>query len=218
MSIYTPEQIAITGSIAALLCLIPWTWKWFITYFITLVHEYGHALIDIITLHGISSIKVFMNGAGETITYREKKFIPLLSALVTFVGYPAPVIFGAFLISLPTQEWGAWAYGGLFLYGLICLIFHRSILGFLVGLLWVASFGFLTFLEPDPNPLILLSTGMIFMIGGMRSFFYLAKRWATSTADETDLQIIKDKLKVPQIITLITMVTVAIFVSIILLF
>lgn len=196
-------------AVIAVLCILPWTWKGFITHLVTLAHEYGHAVIGLLTNAHVRKIKIRWDSSGETATIRRSTLLPIGSTLTTLAGYPAPVIFGALLISSIDETWAhtlMWVLTGL---GLFFLLFIRNFFGLVMALLWIAFFGYLAIFNSVHMTEICLWVGIVFLAGGIRDLFGLFRMWLNKNADGSDLSILKEATGIPQIVSYTVMVAAA---------
>ena len=210
MNGYTEWQIAGMAGIIAVLCFIPYTWKFLMTHFITLAHEYGHAFLGVFTEGSIHKIKIHLDSSGETSTYRERKFIPVGSVLTTLAGYPAPILLGSFLITSVDETWRPWSAVALLIFGLFCLLFIRNLFGLVMALIWVGLFGSLVIFNPTNLNEITMVAGMVFLIGGVKDMLTLCRMWFKKDADGSDLGILKEAVHFPQVFSLMVMIAISV--------
>lgn len=193
-------------AVIAILCILPWTWKSAVTHLVTLAHEYGHAVVGLLTNASVRKIKIRWDSSGETATVRRSTLLPIGSTLTTLAGYPAPVIFGALLLSSMGEQWSTtlmWVLTGL---GLFFLLFIRNFFGLFMALLWIATFGYLAIFDSPHTTEILLWMGLLFLAGGIRDLVQLFIMWKNKTADGSDLTILKEATGMPQLLSYTLMV------------
>jgi len=66
-------------------------------FFVTFIHEGGHALAALVTGNSVQSLSVAMNGSGETYTTQGGMFSQML---VSSAGYLGAMTYGALLLVL----------------------------------------------------------------------------------------------------------------------
>jgi len=209
MNGYTVSQIAGISALVATLSLVPWVWKFAFTHLITLAHEYGHAFIGILTRGEIRKIKIRWNSTGETVTSRADSFLPLGTILTTLAGYPAPILLGAFMLTSVDETWRQWSTMIFLIFGVFCFLFIRNFFGLIMALLWIAFFGFIAWFQPPNAGDILMWSGLVLMIGGVRDLFALFVMWKQGQAGDSDLGILKERTGFPQIFTYTLMLAIS---------
>lgn len=206
MEDYNFWDLAWRVAVIAILCALPWTWKGFVTHLVTLAHEYGHAVVGLLTNAHVRKIKIRWDSSGETATVRRSSLLPIGSTLTTLAGYPAPVIFGSLLISSIDESWNnvlMWILTGL---GLFFLLFIRNFFGLLMALLWIAFFGYLALLHSPYSTELVLWAGIFFLVGGIRDLYGLFRMWLRKNDDGSDLSILKEATGIPHIVSYTLMV------------
>ncbi|MBC9705798.1 MAG: M50 family metallopeptidase [Enterococcus sp.] len=197
-------------AVIAVLCVLPWTWKGFVTHLVTLSHEYGHAVVGLFTNAHVRKIKIRWDSSGETATIRRSTLLPIGSTLTTLAGYPAPIILGSLLISSIDESWHnilMWVLTGL---GLFFLLFIRNFFGLVMALLWIAFFGYLAIFQSPYSTELILWGGIFFVVGGVRDLFGLFRMWLLKEAEGSDLSILKEATRIPQIVSFSLMVIASI--------
>lgn len=210
MEDYNFWDLAWRLAVITALCVLPWTWKGFVTHLVTLAHEYGHAVVGLLTNANVRKIKIRWDSSGETATVRRSTLLPIGSTLTTLAGYPAPVIFGALLVSSIDEAWAhtlMWVLTGL---GLFFLLFIRNLFGLLMALLWIALFGYLAILQSPYVVEICLWVGLLFLAGGIRDLVGLFIMWLRKDAEGSDLSILKEATGIPQLMSYFIMVAVSV--------
>lgn len=91
---------------------------------VTLVHEFGHALVGVACGRRFTGFVVRGDMSGETVTVGRAAGFGVV--LTTLAGYPAPAIFGAGLVAAAVYGWGSVVLTGTLLVLCISIIRIRS--------------------------------------------------------------------------------------------
>lgn len=120
-------------SIAAIAVLLVPGVKRIVQYVGTLFHEFGHAIISLLTGGGAHSIRIHADTSGVTGTSHQRSAGGLLSrVLTTLAGYSTPVNLGLALLITSLVGWsdvGFWFLVGV---SILVLLLTRNLFGFLV--------------------------------------------------------------------------------------
>lgn len=210
-----------TGSIALIVgSLLLWVgttvhkplWKYALTHLITFVHELGHAITGFFVGRGVGGIKLNFDGSGETRDTGRRAFIPGGRFLALVMGYPAPVLLGAFLLGAVAGDYINLSMRIMLFFGIFTLIFIRNLWGLLVVLAWIAfSFVASTYLyESLISEIILTLVGTFFIVGGVKDLVLLFNQYTHGLAPETDLGIMRrERWYMPMWLTFIVIIILA---------
>jgi hypothetical protein len=195
--------IIVISAMACALVLIPQTWKWIMTHFVTLAHESGHAIMGILTFGRVGHIKINFDRSGETVTSRGSRILPIGACLSLLAGYPFPVLLGAFMIAASQTTWHMIAFWAVAAIGVMCAVFIRNFFGFLIVAIWAAFFAHLAINNPPYAMTAFVAAAIFLIIGGVRDLFGLIRMYFRKQTGETDLGILKGHTHIPEGIWLI---------------
>lgn len=198
--------MAVPMLLAIGLSILPWTRTHVVSPYITVIHEYGHAVANILTLGRPSGIKAhFANGGGETHSMRPRGFLSGIGAIISgLAGYPAPIIMGlALILSVP----GGWSHimnmTALILFTIFILLM-RNIAGFLLAIS-TAGYFLLSTMNPVLGESLALGAGAVLLVGGVVDMVVLVGYWVRGVAGETDLGILQGRFLLPKFVWLLLM-------------
>lgn len=189
-------------------------WKFFLTHLVTFVHELGHAFTGFLVGRGVGGIKLHFDGSGETRDFGFRGWLPfgLSRTISLLMGYPAPVLLGAFLLGAGVGNYINLAMWIMLFFGLFCLIFVRNLWGLLVVLGWI-GFSLLAATYLYDNVLaeiVVVAVGTFFVVGGIKDLFMLFNQLTTGQAADTDLGIMqRERWGFPKTLTYLGMVLLA---------
>lgn len=163
-----------------------------VRYLITVVHEFGHAIVGIFTGAGLKGIKIHSGSAGVTESTRKKGLFGwLTSRLMTYVGYPFPA-FVAVMVSVSVHT--GYAMVSLFTISLLLtlvLLFMRNIRGIFVGLILViGSWSLFNMGSPEIVQTILMVWVGFLLTGGVTTVVELHKHHRNGDTENSDVQAI----------------------------
>lgn len=193
--------------IAVGLSVMPWTRKHMVSPYMTVIHEYGHVVANVLTLGFPYGVKAhFGEGGGETNFLRSRGFFSGIGTVISGLsGYPAPILLGLTLIfSVP----GGWSQVMIIVTTILFTLFiflMRNLAGLLLALLTAGYFAIATF-NPEYIEPMALTAGIVMVVGGVTDFLVLIGYWLRGIADGTDLGILQDRYFLPQIIWLLLMI------------
>ncbi len=144
---------------------------WSVTRFwVTLVHEGGHAAITLVTPGRVRRILVHANSSAET--WPEADEDGSVGVLFYLCGYPAPSLLGLAGVFAVTRGWSTPAMaGGLVVLGFL-LVLMRNLLGAGVALVLGAAFGaFLYYAPASGRPLFVLVASWVLLLGAVRAAY-----------------------------------------------
>lgn len=146
------------------------------TWFVTIIHEFGHAVFSLLTLNGISAIKLHRDGSGSTATLHSAGlFSRLTRIIVLFAGYTAPIYLGFALITLNVNEQSLVAFYIVVGIGLLTLVFLRSWFGIIILAVYFLSLFFaLTVNNAQFLPVFINFLGILFLVGGIKDLVKVA--------------------------------------------
>lgn len=196
-SLSLPTLIAISALSCALV-LIPHTWKWVMTHFVTLAHESGHAIMGILTFGRVGHIKINFDRSGETVTSRGLRILPIGACLSLLSGYPFPILLGAFMIAASQTTWHMAAFWIVAAIGGMCAVFIRNFFGFFVVAIWAAFFAHLAINNPSYAMTAFVAAAIFLIVGGLRDVFGLIRMYFRKQTGETDLGILKGHTRIPE--------------------
>jgi hypothetical protein len=192
--------------IAIILSALPWTRKHMVSPYITVIHEYGHAVANILTLgrpHGIKAR--FAHGGGETRSMRPKGFLSGIGAIISALsGYPAPIILGLALVISVFGDWSDIMVLTATILFTVFIFLMRNLSGILLAILTAGYFAVAT-TYPHLEESMALAAGMVLIVGGVMDVLRLIGYWVQGQAGETDLGILQSNFFLPQIIWLVLM-------------
>lgn len=205
-------ELIIPMGIALLLVLVPFTWKYAISPYVTVIHEYGHAVANLLTFGMPFGIKAhFADGGGVTHSLRQGGFFSGLGTIFSGLsGYPAPILFG---IALICSVSGGYAETILLVSAIVFGVFillMRNFAGFLISIVTAAYFVLAVSLSNYTETFAYFA-GSIFLIAGISDLIRLCTYYFKGISDESDLGILKDRFFLPQFFWLILMFAEVVF-------
>lgn len=191
---------------ALVFSVVPFLWIYFASPFVTVVHEYGHVITNILTLGRPSGIRVrFADGGGEAHSLRMGGFLSGIGSVFSLLsGYPAPILFGLGLIASTNGS-----HNGIFL-SVSAIVFSvfvllmRNFAGWLIGGAFAALF-IVAANAPALSVPISYWLGAFFVVAGITDFIRLIIYYISGISEESDLGILAENHMLPQFIWLALM-------------
>lgn len=168
------EYLLLAASgIAALAVVVPEVWR-VLRIGVTLVHEFGHALVGVLCGRRFTGFVVRDDMSGETVTVGRATGLGVV--LNTWAGYPAPAIAGAGLATAALTGWSAAVLTAILLGLLISLIRVRSLYTALVMGAVVAAAGALWWWRADAlQATALLGVATFLILGSWRQCWNVSR-------------------------------------------
>lgn len=191
--------LLIPMALAVGLSVAPWTRTHIVSPYITVIHEYGHVVANILTLSRPRGIKArFGNGGGETHSERPPGFFHGIGALVSgLAGYPAPILFGLMLIFSVSGGWVSYLLNVCSVVFIIFVLLMRNLSGILLALTTAAYF-FFAASQAIHMDMMALAAGAVILVGGVVDMVVLVTYWAKGISGETDLGILQRRFLLPK--------------------
>lgn len=186
-------------------------WKYGLTHMVTFVHELGHAIAGFLTGRGVSGIRLNFDGSGETRDSGRRAWVPGGRFISLVMGYPAPLLLGAFLIGAGVGDYINLSMKIMLGLGIFVLLFTRSLWGLLVVLVWIA-FSFVAstyFYDSVISNFIITFVGAFFLVGGVKDLVLLFNQYTHGLGGETDLGIMRHESWIPMWFTFIAIIIIA---------
>lgn len=141
---------------------------------VTLVHEFGHALVGVICGRRFTGFVVHGDMSGETVTVGPARGIGVI--LTTWAGYPAPAVFGAGLVAAAAYGWGSVILTAVLVVLLFSLIRIRSAYTALVMVTALAATGAIWWWRMDLLQVaVLTATGAFLILGSWRQCWTVSR-------------------------------------------
>lgn len=200
--------------IAVTLVAVPFTWKYLISPYVTVIHEYGHAVANIITFGRPHSIKArFADGGGVTHSLRYGGFLSGIGAIFSGLsGYPAPIIFGVALISSVTGGYQSYLLTFSAIAFALFILLMRNLAGFMIAIFTAGYFFVAAQSHPWAEGMVYFA-GSVFLVAGIMDMIRLISYYFRGLSEETDLGILKEGYFLPQFFWLILMIIEIVFFS-----
>lgn len=146
------------------------------TWFVTIIHEAGHAIFSLLTGNGISAIRLHKDGSGSTDTLHVSGlFSRLFRIIVLFAGYTAPIYLGFGLIMLNLNDLAMVAFYILLVIGLLTLVFLRSWFGIIIlAIYFLSLFAVMVVNNGATLPLFVNFLGFLFVALGLKDLIQVA--------------------------------------------
>lgn len=152
---------------------IPPVWQMLRTG-VTLVHEFGHAVIGVVCGRRFTGFVVRGDMSGETVTVGPARGFGVI--LTTWAGYPAPALFGAGLVAAAAYGWASIMLTVVLVVLVFSLIRIRSVYTALVMLTVLAGVGALWWWRLDLLQVaVLMATGAFLIMGAWRQCWTVAR-------------------------------------------
>jgi hypothetical protein len=191
-------------------CLVvPQAWH-VVRHAVTIAHEAGHAGVATLLGRQVRGIRLHSDTSGLTTHAGSTKRLPL--ALTAFSGYPAPAVLG---LGAAALLGAGYAFGLLWvtLVALVLVLIQmRNVYGFVVMVIAIAGFGWLTWAAPDPWRVgVAYAVAWLLLLGAVRAVVELhgSRRGAAGRGSDADA--LARSTRVPAVIwvALFWLVTVA---------
>lgn len=124
-----PSLVALTGAIAAVLVLLPATWR-LVRLGITAVHEAGHAGVAVLVGRRLSGVRLHADTSGLTVSVGRSRGPGIV--LVMLAGYLAPAVLGLIAVVIVLADRPRALLWGLVALCLALLLWVRNAYGVLV--------------------------------------------------------------------------------------
>lgn len=186
--------------------LVPFTWRHLASPYVTIIHEYGHAVANIVTLGRPSGIKAhFSDGGGVTHYFRKRGFLHGIGTVVSGLsGYPAPILFGLALICSVSGGYNQIILTVSTVVACIFILLMRNLSGFVIAI-FTAAYFFVAANGSDLGVNMTYWAGSFFLIAGVKDFIRLCEYYFRGIAEETDLGLLKQSHLLPQFVWLLLM-------------
>lgn len=193
IALLVPMALAIGLSAA------PWTRKHIVNPYITVIHEYGHAVANLLTLgrpHGIKAR--FADGGGETQSMRPPGLLSGIGSVISgLAGYPAPIIFGLALLFSVSGGWSQPLLNACAVVFAVFVLLMRNISGIILALTTAAYF-FVASSQSVYMDAMTLAAGAVIFVGGLVDMIVLIGYWYQGHSGETDLGILQRRFLLPK--------------------
>lgn len=201
-------------AVAVVLTFVPFTWKHVVSPYVTVIHEYGHAVSNILTLGRPHSIKVhFADKGGVTHSLRRNGFLSGFGTVFSgLTGYPAPIFFGLALICSISGDYTKNLVLGSAIAFLIFVFLMRNIAGFILAIATALYFA-IAYVFPPYMENMALWAGALMLIAGTADMFRLVVYYFKGLSQETDLGLLQDRFWLPKWFWLILMLAEILFFS-----
>lgn len=201
--------LIICFGLAVVLYAMPFTRRHIMAPYSTVIHEYGHAVANLMTFGLPTGIKVYWNqGGGVTHHLRGRGLFSWFGGIISGLsGYPAPIVVGwMMIVSVPAGYSEKMSYALAFIC-FIMLFLMRNFFGLMIGLL-TFLYMVLTIMTVDLQDQLMTFGGMFILIMGVADFIYLMKVYFTGNplSDESDLGLLKESYFFPKFIWLILII------------
>lgn len=184
-------------------------------WFVTIIHEFGHALVALLLGGGINGIKLHADGSGVTVTKQAQGlFYKLFRRIILFAGYSFPLYIGiALMVTVVTKNINV-GMGILLVMGLLTFIFLRNWFGLVIILIYFAVlFAFWQFHTVLDGKYLVLFMGMLFVIRGIYDIVIVAKLvFRRDVIDESDFHLLANESWLPRQVWYIIFVLLQIFI------
>lgn len=193
--------VAIVAAVAGFIVLLPNVWPK-ARFWVTFIHEIGHALTSIFTGGGLRGMKIHKNSSGVAETWRKAGFIGWLSAqLTTWAGYPFP----AFIAVLMTVSTNAGFSSALLLVlsvvSALSVLFMRNLPGIgLALLISTSSAGVFWFAPPTIHAVLMLVLAGALVAGGFKSVLELQTYHRRGDRSESDVASLTHSFKPAEVV------------------
>lgn len=170
-------------------------------WFVTIIHEFGHALTALLLGGGINGIKLHADGSGVTITKQARGlFYKLFRRIILFAGYSFPLYIGiALMVTVVTNNVSV-GMVILLVMGLLTFIFLRNWFGLVIILIYFAVlFVFWQFHTVLDEKYLVLFMSMLFIIRGAYDIVMVAKLvFRREVTDESDFHLLANESWLPR--------------------
>ena len=190
---FDPATFAIVGILTLACIFVPFVRR-VSEWFVTIIHEVGHAVASVATGGGIHSIKLRMNGGGETTTLNSVGFFSWFRRVfVLFAGYNTPIFLGLLLV------WGVRSgHTQVMFYillgtALLTLIFIRNFFGLLIVILYFLFLGLgMVISQAFFLPAVLVFFGLLLTVRGIVDLILAGRLVFVDNHGGTDFDLLAD--------------------------
>ena len=161
-----------------------------LAHVVTLVHELGHATVGLVLGGRVRRVSIALDASGETLTLVGGRLPHLRLTLFTLAGYPAPGAVGLLAAwAVSTDDHRAFLLVGAVLVAVALTLWVRNLWGIVVfvvsvAVLWLAA----TAGDDAITRTATIALAWLFVLGGLRSAWYLAQGRARPTTGLNDAQ------------------------------
>lgn len=190
---FEPLTFAIIGILTLASVFVPYVRR-VSEWFVTIIHEVGHAVASVVTLGGVHSIKLRMNGAGETTTLNSSGFFSWFRRVfVLFAGYGSPIFFGLLLIWGVRNNQTQVMFYVLLGTALLTLIFIRNFFGLLIVALYFVFLGVgIAIAQAYFLPAVLVFFGLLLTVRGVVDLVVAGKLVFIDNHGGTDFDLLSE--------------------------
>lgn len=176
--------------LAAALVLIPQVWRW-TGYFVTVVHEGGHAVAGMSVGRRLHGIKIRWDRSGETMS-AGGGFIPF-RIWTTWWGYPAPAVLGSLYLWAASEGWQGVAMTITLVISVIMFLQIRSFMALITITLTMVATWYLWWHSPkEVVALVLYGLGWFLILGGIRVLQDLTRNHLRGDTDDSDARALRE--------------------------
>lgn len=198
-----PPQYVLVSlfSLGLAAAFVPQVWRWS-SYFITVVHEGGHALAAITVGSRLRGIKIRWDRSGETLALGSR-FLPF-RIWTTWWGYPFPPVLGAVFVWAALEGWQGVAVTLTLLMSVTMFLQIRSLVAFVsIGAASVV-FGLAWWFLPDVwSAGFIYLLGWFFLFGGFQGMLNITRHHLRGTTQNSDAAALQQMtLLVPSVVWL----------------
>lgn len=168
------ERLILAALLAALAAVaIPQFW-YTLRIGVTLVHEFGHALVGLAVGRRFTGFVVRGDMSGETVTVGRGSGPGLV--LTTWAGYPAPALLGTGLIVAAVHGWASVVLTAVLVVLIISIVRIRSWLTAWVLVVTLAAGGALWWWRADKiQATVLVAAGAFLLVGAWRQCWAVSR-------------------------------------------
>lgn len=175
---------------ACCLVLIPQIWRW-AGYFVTVVHEGGHAVAGLMVGRRLHGIKIRWDRSGETMS-AGSGFIPF-RMWTTWWGYPAPAVLGSVYLWTASEGYQGMAMTLTLIISFILFLQIRSFIAFIFISATMATTWALWWYAPaQVVATALYLVGWFLILGGVRVLLDLTTNHLKGDTDDSDARALRE--------------------------
>lgn len=188
--------MAIVASLAGFIILLPKVWPK-ARFWVTFIHEIGHALTSIFTGGGLRGMKIHKNSAGVAETWRKAGFIGWLTEkLTTWAGYPFPAFVAVVMTVSTNVGFSSALLLVLSVVSALSVFFMRNFRGLGLALLICVSSGLIFwFTPPEFHAVLMLVLSGCLIAGGFKSVLELQAHHRQGDRSESDVAALAHNFK-----------------------
>lgn len=177
-------------ALACLLVLTPQIWRW-AGYFVTVVHEGGHAVAGLTVGRRLHGIKIRWDRSGETMS-AGSGFIPF-RIWTTWWGYPAPAVLGSVYLWAAAEGYQGIAMTITLIISFILFLQIRSFMALISISITMAATWALWWYAPDNVVVMALyGLGWFLILGGIRVLLDLTTNHLKGDTDDSDARALRE--------------------------